>query len=254
MRQRELKRGATLAWVAFTLGVSAVLLALLAGLGTGRGWWNYGTGLSSLRYLFFVAIAGALLGLFARFRRRDGQMVAVIAILIGIGFAAYLGNFYRLARAVPAIHDVTTNLDDPPQFATLSLRADNLDKIPDMGRPGFAELSPLDRWKAVHQEAYGRLRPVRIPLSPADAIKKAEAIARLQGWEIAVADPAAGRLEATDTTRFFRFKDDVVVRARIGDGGGSIVDVRSVSRVGVSDLGMNAKRIRGFVEALQRSE
>ncbi len=251
MRQRELKRGAALAWVALALSLGAVLLALLAGFGTGQGWWPFGSGLYALRYLFFASLAGALLGLFARFRRRDGQMIAVLAILLGLGFAAYLGSFYRVARSVPAIHDVTTNVDDPPQFATLPLRADNLEKVPDLGRPGFAQLPPAERWKAVHQDAYGDLRPVRLPLTPADAIRRAEEVARARGWDIAASNPAEGRLEATDTTRFFRFKDDVVVRARAAPGG-SIVDVRSVSRVGVSDLGVNARRVRSFVSALKQ--
>jgi uncharacterized protein (DUF1499 family) len=62
--------------------------------------------------------------------------------------------------------------------------------------------------------------------------------------------PAEGRLEATDTTFWFGFKDDVVVRVR-PDGTGSRVDVRSLSRVGRSDLGMNARRIRRFLERLR---
>jgi uncharacterized protein (DUF1499 family) len=82
----------------------------------------------------------------------------------------------------------------------------------------------------------------------AEAVAKAERLAQLRGWSIAVSDPVEGRLEATDTTRFFRFKDDVVVRIRpTEDGSGSIVDMRSISRVGVSDLGVNAKRVRSFL-------
>lgn len=250
MARRDLKRGSGLAWTALGLGVAAILGALLAGVGTGQGWWPYATGLGALRYLFFMAVAALLIGLFARFRRRDGQMIAVLAVLLGLVFAAYLGNFYRIARSVPAIHDATTDLADPPQFATLRVRADNLDKVPDMGRPGWKELAPVERWKAVHTDAYPDLKPVRLPVPPADAIRRAEQVARERGWDIAAVDPAAGRLEATATTRFFRFKDDLVVRARPTEGGGSIVDVRSVSRVGVSDLGENAKRIRRFLQDL----
>lgn len=253
MQRRETRQGAGLAWIALALSLGAILLAMLAGLGTGQGWWAFGSGLAALRYLFFAAIAGSLLGLFARFRRKDGQMIAVLAIILGVGFAAYLGNFYRVARSVPAIHDVTTDLDDPPQFAVLPPRSDNLDKIPDLGRPGFAQLPPEERWKAVHQDAYGDLRPVRLSIAPAEAIRKAEEVARSKGWAIATSNPAEGRLEATDTTRFFRFKDDVVVRARPAPGGGSIVDVRSVSRVGVSDLGVNARRVRSFLTDLEKS-
>jgi uncharacterized protein (DUF1499 family) len=59
-------------------------------------------------------------------------------------------------------------------------------------------------------------------------------------------------VEATDTTFWFGFKDDVVVRVRAAEnGGGSIVDVRSVSRVGQSDLGLNAKRIGSILDGLR---
>jgi uncharacterized protein (DUF1499 family) len=68
-------------------------------------------------------------------------------------------------------------------------------------------------------------------------------------WQIVSADTAAGRLEATATTRWFGFKDDVVVRIR-PDATGSRVDVRSVSRVGKSDVGTNAARVRTFLARL----
>lgn len=252
MASRQLKRGRTLAWVALAIALAAILGALTAGFGTGEGWWSYAAGLKSLRLFFGVAVVGALVGLFARFRRRDGQWIALAAVFIGAGFAIYLGNFYRVARSVPAIHDATTDLNDPPQFAALPLRSDNLDRIPDLGRPGWDRLQPLERWKAVHRDAYPELQPVRLAVAPAEAIRRAEDVARDLGWSVVAVDPAAGRLEATDTTRFFRFKDDVAVRARPSPNGGSIVDVRSVSRVGVSDLGENARRIRRFLRALQQ--
>jgi uncharacterized protein (DUF1499 family) len=69
------------------------------------------------------------------------------------------------------------------------------------------------------------------------------------GWEIVAADAAAGRIEATDTTFWFGFKDDVVIRVE-ADGAGSRIDVRSVSRVGVGDVGANARRIRAYLRAL----
>jgi len=82
-------------------------------------------------------------------------------------------------------------------------------------------------------------------------IEKARRLATDRGWEIVSVDPEAGRLEATDTISLFRFKDDIVVRARaVEDGAASIIDVRSVSRVGVHDLGANAKRVRSFLSDL----
>jgi uncharacterized protein (DUF1499 family) len=239
-----------LAAIALWLVLGAIAAALLSGLGTGQGWWSYGAGLGALRWIFFVAVAGALLGLIARLFGKGGKGVSIIAFLLGAAFAAYLGNFARVARSVPAIHDATTDLADPPAFTHLPLRADNLAKIPKTDRPGWAALPPLERWRAIHADAYSDLRPVILPVPPAQALAKAEALARARGWRIAAVDKTNGRLEATAVSRFFRFKDDVVVRVRPHPSG-SVVDLRSVSRVGVSDLGENAKRIRAFVADLR---
>jgi uncharacterized protein (DUF1499 family) len=81
-------------------------------------------------------------------------------------------------------------------------------------------------------------------------MQKAIDAARALDWEIVASDAPAGRIEATATTMWFGFKDDIVVRVRPEAGGGSRVDVRSVSRVGQSDVGANAKRIREFIRRL----
>ena len=90
-------------------------------------------------------------------------------------------------------------------------------------------------------------------MPPDRALARAEAAARALGWKIVAAAPGQGRLEATATTRWFGFKDDVVVRVTPASGG-SRVDIRSVSRVGKSDLGVNARRIRAFLAALRRGD
>ena len=102
------------------------------------------------------------------------------------------------------------------------------------------------------RRAYPDLAPLHLDAPPATALQRAAQVARAMGWEVVSEAPAEGRLEATDTTFWFGFKDDVVVRVR-PDGTGSRVDVRSLSRVGRSDLGMNARRIRSFLERLRRA-
>jgi uncharacterized protein (DUF1499 family) len=112
-------------------------------------------------------------------------------------------------------------------------------------------LTPEQRWAMVHQKDYGDIRSVRVNEQAATVIAKAERLAKARGWDVAISMPAEGRLEATETSAFFQFKDDVVLRVRPSDTGeGSIVDMRSVSRVGQSDLGMNAKRVRSFLADL----
>lgn len=241
--------------LALVLGIGAVIAALIAAIGSATALWGFRPALQSLRYLFFAAAAGALLGLIGLVlaRRRGKLMLAnLVAVVVSLGFVLYLGNLVRIARSVPAIHDVTTNLDDVPQFSRLSIRADNLENVPDEGRPELKAMAPEMRWKAVHRAHYGDLRTVRVATSPAETVRRAAALARERGWATALVDDRAGIVEATETSLFFRFKDDVVIRVRPAPDGGSLVDMRSISRVGGSDVGMNAKRVRAFLADLQR--
>ena len=100
------------------------------------------------------------------------------------------------------------------------------------------------------REGYPDLAPATLPVPRDQAFDRALAVAQAEGWEIVTADKASGRIEATDTTRWFGFKDDIVVRLTPW-GSGTRVDMRSVSRVGRSDVGTNARRIEGFFDALE---
>lgn len=241
--------------LALLLGLGSVASALTAAMGAGRGLWHFRIGFVVLHYAFWAAAADALLALagLVLTRRRPKRVLAnLVALAVAAGFLLYVGSLLRTAKAVPAIHDATTNLEDVPQFERLTVRADNLEKIPDEGRPELKRLSPEARWKAVHRLHYGDLHTVRVGGDVGTTVRRAAALAGARGWTVALADSAAGRVEATATSRFFRFKDDIVVRVRPAPGGGSLVDMRSVSRVGQSDLGVNAERVRAFMADLSR--
>jgi len=245
-----------LTWLAALLSFGAVAAALIAAIGAGQEAWHFRTGLTVLRYAFFAAIAGAAGALvaagLARHSGRGLLLVNLLALAVALGFAAFVGNQVRIARSVPAIHDVTTDLDDPPAFRRLEVRADNLETVPAEGRPDLEALAPEERWKAIHREHYRDIAPIRVPWTVAETVERARALAVARGWEIAAVDPEAGTLEAVDTSLFFRFRDDVAVRVRPAAGSGSIVDMRSISRVGVSDVGVNARRVRAFLAELRR--
>jgi uncharacterized protein (DUF1499 family) len=235
------------------LGAGSILLALMAALGSGWGLWHFSFGFQLLMAAFAAALFAVLIGAgVGWWAKRKGRVAARplrwLGMALGGAFAVYMLSMVYTARSVPAIHDISTDLADPPQYKMLALRKDYLDNIPGADDPEMRGLNPLQRWAAVHAKAYGDIRSVRIAMPVADTIAKAERIAKERGWEIAIADPVEGRLEATDTTRFFRFKDDVVLRVRpTDDGTASIIDMRSISRVGISDLGINAKRVRAFL-------
>ena len=200
-----------------------------------------------LRWGAYVGIAATLMGLLAgllSYRRgsRVSALLASVAVLGGIAAFGMPFEWQRGARSVPPIHDITTDLEQPPTFeAIVPLRANapnTLDRLPDLAdqqRLGYPDLAPI------------------ILSTPSDrAFDRALAVAQEAGWLIVTADKGSGRIEATDTTRWFGFQDDIVVRLT-PSGTGTRVDVRSVSRVGRGDTGTNARRIRGYLDALQSS-
>lgn len=243
-------------YLVLAAGVGALVWGFVSAVGTGWGFWEYPTGLKGVTWAFFLGIGAILFGILFGWRARKAIVPPPrtrrwVGMLVAIVYVGWVGTFLMAALTVPAIHDISTDLADPPTFQTLLLRADNLDNVPGANDEDMKGLTPQQRWAVVHQKAYGDIRSVRINEPVPLVIAKAERLAEARGWDVAIALPEEGRLEATETSAFFRFKDDVVLRVRPTDTGeGSIVDMRSVSRVGTSDLGVNAKRVRSFLADL----
>jgi uncharacterized protein (DUF1499 family) len=186
-----------------------------------------------------VAIAAIIVSIARRSRRH--LCLAALALVVALVAFAIPWRMQAQARRVPPIHDVTTDPDDPPAFVAVVARRRGARNPVDYGGPTIA---------AQQRRAFPDLVPLDLAVSPERAFGAAEAAARDLGWEIVAAVPAEGRLEATATTPWFGFKDDVVVRVR-PRGAGSRVDVRSLSRIGVGDLGVNAARVRAFLGRLR---
>jgi uncharacterized protein (DUF1499 family) len=140
-------------------------------------------------------------------------------------------------RAVPPINDITTDPDNPPVFIAITAATRGGDAGPLSYDPSFA---------AQQTAAYPEVRPLIVESPPAEVFPKMLAAAEAMDWEIASSDPASGRIEATATVPWWGFKDDIVV-VMSPDGNGTRVDVRSKSRVGKSDLGVNAERIQEYL-------
>lgn len=234
-----------IAFVGIALGLIALLTLLAAGVGSRWELWSFRTGLQMLRWAAYGGLAAALISLVGWLltRNRRGSGFAVVGLLLGLGVAAIPWGWQRTASGAPPIHDVTTDTEDPPEFRAILPRRVDAPNPAEYGGPEVARQQ---------HEAYPDIAPAMLDIPGAAAYSRALAAARAMGWEIVVADSSSGRIEATARTRWFGFRDDVVVRVR-PTAQGSRVDVRSVSRVGKSDVGTNARRIRDFLRRLQRS-
>ncbi|MEM7282005.1 MAG: DUF1499 domain-containing protein [Pseudomonadota bacterium] len=239
--------------VLLTLGlviaVSCLLGALFGGLGSRFGWWDFSLGFTILRYSVYAAGAAAALavlsGIFTMvggqgLRLRHFVVLAIAAIVFGVPYQAR--NEFR---KVPTIADATTDFDNAPVFVDLVAVREQTAKNPLEFRGG----ETIERQKA----SFPELKTLHTSMSPEQVIAAAQAIAETQGWEVVAAKKDEGRLEATATTFWFGFKDDIVVRAVAAEDGQTIVDARSASRVGFLDGGANAKRVEILMNGLDAS-
>ncbi len=225
-----------------TLSVIGLLGLGASGPGYRWGWWEYKTGIGLVKYAGFVSLAAVvvcLVGLALWYWEVAAQEMthALIGLVIG---ACVLGVTLKLKYtldSLPYIHDITTDTENPPLFvAVLPLRA-GAENPAEYGGPELARQQ---------QDAYPDLKPGSVSSPPDAAFPRALQAAKDMGWKIVDSDPKSLRIEATDTTWWFGFKDDVVVRLTPSPTG-SRIDVRSVSRVGKSDVGTNARRINAYL-------
>ena len=238
-------------WAKALLLIAVLLLALLPSAALGHRWGVLD--LSTAFTLLGIVVAGGLISLlaaifaliYANAKALMGERkVAVSAIGILLIPILIMGFQIGQASGVPAIHDITTDADNIPTFdAAVLLRKNSPNDL----EYGQGELSGQERW-SMQQQAYPEIRSVQSELAVAEAFVRATDLLQQQGLEIIATDRANGRIEAVDTTFWFGFKDDLVVRVTASEKG-SRVDVRSVSRVGHSDVGLNAKRIEKFLAA-----
>ena len=231
--------------VVLALAVLAFAMTVSSGPGTRAEIWGWETGIRLLRWATYVGLAAVLGALILLVTLavpvfRTHAWVPITALVLAV--IAVLPPFMMLdkAKSVPLIHDITTDLADPPAFVAL-LEARKAS--PNGAAHGGAATAEDQR------KGYPDIKPLVLETPPQETVQKAIDAARSLGWHVAATDAATGRLEATDTTFFFGFKDDIVVRIR-PEGAGSRVDVRSFSSVGLSDLGANAARIRKFLAKL----
>jgi uncharacterized protein (DUF1499 family) len=230
------------------LAVAAILTLALGPLGWRIGLWHF-------RFAFGVlmpcaaygGLAAAMLStatlILARARLdRRVAALAVAGVVVG-AFTAYLPwHFSRLGQSLPHINDITTDSVDPPTLAAvLPARAAEAARTAQYAGPAVAR---------EQQAGYPDIAPLKTVLPPTETFAHAlETALSMQGWRIVAVDPATGRIEGSQSSFWFGFTDDFVIRIR-PDGSGSRVDMRSLSRQGRGDFGVNATRVRAYLAAL----
>ncbi|MEM9669359.1 MAG: DUF1499 domain-containing protein [Pseudomonadota bacterium] len=263
---------------ALVFSIFAVLWFVAAALGTKFGLWSWQFGLLTMiiglgRIVVFgslgVAVIGLIVGLISSPRKRP-VMLAMGALLISGLLAGRLAGLGAGAQSVPPIHDIQTDWSDPVVLsnAMMTARGEEANPVrygeeaifaydsdsPFEGRliadiQEEAECESDDPDVCEDAEAPKPYRPIRsliVAAAPADVYAASERLARKRGWTIVNKNEDEGLLEATHTSTWFGFKDDVAIRVR-PEGDGARVDMRSISRVGRSDLGANARRISDFL-------
>jgi uncharacterized protein (DUF1499 family) len=234
--------------LAAVLAAVAVALLAIGPVGWRAGWWNFRFAFFSLMpwaaYFGIAALIVSGLALLVGRSRIEarGIAIAVAAFAAGALIAYVPWHYDQMLRTLPPIHDITTDPDNPPAFvAVVAARtADGGNSIAYEG----AKIAEQQR------QAYPDIAPLNLALGPAAVFSRALDTARRMGWTIVAADDAAGRIEASDKSRWFGFTDDIVIRVAT-TGPGSRVDLRSSSRLGRSDFGVNAARVRAYLAALR---
>ncbi len=235
-----------LAWILAGMGLLALVLLAVGGPGYRMDWWELGTGFTLLRWGAWLGVAVIVLGVIAGglllWRGEHRALMPAVAGLVCAAIAVSIPMYWQArADSVPPIHDISTDLDDPPEFVAVApLRED---------APNPVEYAGEETAEA-QREAYPHIETLRVSADMATTTDAAVRLASRRGWDLVEADPGEGRIEATATTRWFGFKDDVVIRIRTEDDQ-TLVDMRSKSRFGRSDVGTNAARIDAFLADLK---
>ena len=245
IRVERVRRLHPVALIGLILGLIALLMLFVTGPGARFGWWHFRTSFTLMRYAAYAGVAAALVSLIGlALSHGRGRAIAAVGLVLG-ALAWFLPwSWRRDAGGYPPIHDITTDVRNPPVFVAVApLRRDAPNPVEYQG----------DSIAAQQQKAYPDLRPLMMAMPVDSAFSLALRTAREMGWELVDQNRAEGRIEATATTPWMGFKDDVVIRVTAASGI-SRVDVRSKSRVGRGDVGANAKRIREYLQRLRAND
>jgi uncharacterized protein (DUF1499 family) len=223
--------------IGFILGIISIILFLFSGPGTRIGLYPFMVGLLMIASGFLLGLATMVISVIRLISGTPSPVSTVLGLVFGaFSFGVIVFTIISAGNA-PIIHDITTDTVNPPKFVSVLPLRKNAMNPP--------EYVPLTAKKQI--EAYPDIRSMHPGISPDRAFNKALDAVKALKWTLIDYKTDDGRIEATDTTFWFGFKDDIVIRI-LPENNGSIVDIRSESRVGGGDIGTNAKRIRKFMK------
>lgn len=230
------------------LSVAATVVFVVSGYGYQWNVWSLGMAFTLLTYSAYAAIGLAVINLISVWFLRKSKAKAIVYVVFSLIITATVAGtavyWQQRAQSVPPIHDITTDLNNPPEFsAMVRLRAD-APNPPEYAGPETAEMQ---------RESYPEIQPLTVSHDVQDVIDAAVMMISEREWKLVAVNRKEGRIEATETLPWFGFKDDVVLRFTQTDMGGTIVDMRSKSRIGRGDVGVNAQRIEDFLEELEEN-
>lgn len=257
METRHIK---ILNWIAIGVLVIGLLIGLLTLAAPGGVWlglWDFRRGFAILQASFpftswlalIFLVASCVLGVLAYRAGTANTSKIVFQTLLGaliVGVAWYIPSTFQARLTYPPIHDVSTDVENPPGYVAIApLRADAANTM------AYGAQDPMtpDENARLQREAFPDLVPRVLDASPQEVFDRALAALEDMGLEIVAAVPEEGRIEATATTFWFRFKDDVVIRIQ-PQGNQTLIDARSLSRVGRGDAGTNGLRLQEFFSRL----
>ncbi len=231
------------AWLSFLDGLFAVALVLAGIVGAHFSLVTPFLGFQLFVLGFLLSILAVLIGILglirtASPRRRAGLPRAIIGMILGLIVAVPIFAIIGQARKYPDINDITTDVDNPPEFVRATALPQNRGRDMKYDRAKYA---------AQQQRGYGDVAPLRLDGQSDAVFAKVKAVAaKMPDWQITFTDPHAHTVEGVATSRLFHFQDDFVIQVRPSDSGASLVEMRSKSRDGIGDLGVNYHRIETF--------
>jgi uncharacterized protein (DUF1499 family) len=235
----------TFAWLAFFDALLAIAMIAAGMVGAHFHLIAPFMGFQLFALGFLLSILGLLVGLLAIFltrkpQARSGRNRALMATVVCAVIALPLIVTVLRSSKYPPINDITTDFDNPPEF----VNAQKLQHEPNRDMK-YDKAKYADR----QLKGYGPIGPIKEHLSPADAFARVNEVAKASPtWTITYSDPATNTIEVVATSKLWHFNDDVVIQVRPTPDGASLIEMRSKSRDGIGDFGVNARRIKRFFD------